>query len=53
MRSQWNLAAANPEDETKLILACGKNNNGRPFEEIGVLLDKKTGSIASTRTLMP
>jgi len=43
VRSQWNLAPADPEDETKLILACGKNNNGRPFEEIGVVLDEHTG----------
>jgi len=43
VRSQWNLAPADPEDETKLILACGKNNNGRPFEEIGIVLDEKTG----------
>lgn len=43
VRSQWNLAPADPDDETKLILACGKNNNGRPFEEIGVVLDESTG----------
>lgn len=43
VRSQWNLAPADPDDASKLILACGKNNNGRPFEEIGVHFDEETG----------
>ena len=43
VRSQWNLAAADPDDESKLILACGKNNNGKPFEEIGVVYDEEVG----------
>jgi hypothetical protein len=43
VRSQWNLAPADPDDESKLILACGKNNNGKPFEEIGVVYDEEVG----------
>jgi hypothetical protein len=43
VRSQWNLAPADPDDESKLILACGKNNNGKPFGEIGVVYDEGAG----------
>ena len=43
VRSQWNLAPADPDDESKLILACGKNNNGRPFGEIGVVYEEGSG----------
>lgn len=43
VRSQWNLAPADADDETRLILACGKNNNGRPFDEIGVVYDEESG----------
>jgi hypothetical protein len=43
VRSQWNLAPADPDDDTKLILACGKNNNGKPFGEIGVVYDEGAG----------
>jgi hypothetical protein len=43
VRSQWNLAPADPDDESKLILACGKNNNGKPFGEIGVVYDEEVG----------
>jgi hypothetical protein len=43
VRSQWNLAPADPDNESKLILACGKNNNGKPFGEIGVVYDEGFG----------
>lgn len=43
VRSQWNLAPADPDDENRLILACGKNNNGRTFGEIGVVYDEGEG----------
>jgi hypothetical protein len=43
VRSQWNLAPADPDDESRLILACGKNNNGKPFGEIGVVYDEVAG----------
>jgi hypothetical protein len=43
VRSQWNLAPADPDDESKLILPCGKNNNGKPFGEIGVVYDEEVG----------
>ena len=36
VRSQWNLGKVDPDDETLLVLACGKNNDGKHFEEIGV-----------------
>ncbi len=43
VRSQWNLAPADADDETRLILACGKNNNGKSFGEIGVVYDEGLG----------
>lgn len=43
VRSQWNLAPADPDDDSRLILACGKNNNGYQFEDIGVRFDKGLG----------
>lgn len=43
VRSQWNLAPADPDDETRLILACGKNNNGKPFPDRGVRFDDGAG----------
>ena len=33
-----------PDDESKLVLGCGKNNNGKPFEEIGVVYDEEVGA---------
>ena len=36
VRSQWNLGKVDPDDDNRLVLACGKNNDGAAFEEIGV-----------------
>lgn len=43
VRSQWNLAPADPDDPTRLLLACGKNNNGKQFEDTGLVFDEDTG----------
>lgn len=39
VRSQWNLGKVDPDDESRLVLACGKNNDGKPFDEIGILVE--------------
>jgi hypothetical protein len=38
VRSQINLARVDPEDDSRILVACGKNNNGRKFPPIGVVL---------------
>lgn len=38
VRAQINLARTDPEDHTRIIVACGKNNNGLPFRPFGVAL---------------
>ena len=40
-RSQFNIAVRDPEDDSKLIVACGKNNNGKSFPPIGVIFDEE------------
>lgn len=42
-RAQINLAPQDPDNPNLLIMACGKNNNGAHFPEIGLMLDEKTG----------
>lgn len=37
-RAQVNVAPADPEDTSQLVVACGKNSNGRPFPAFGVRL---------------
>lgn len=39
-RSQINIAPRDPEDQTKLLITCGKNNNGAFFPDIGVRFDE-------------
>lgn len=43
VRSQWNLAPVDPDSPDRLVLACGKNNNGREFPEFGIMLDDDRG----------
>ncbi|HWL51334.1 MAG TPA: AAA family ATPase [Chthoniobacteraceae bacterium] len=40
-RSQINIAPRDPDDNTKLLITCGKNNNGAPFPDIGVYFDEE------------
>jgi hypothetical protein len=42
VRSQINLMPGDPEDETKLVLACGKANNSTRFETRGLKMDPDT-----------
>jgi hypothetical protein len=41
-RSQMNIAPRDPEDNTKLLVVCGKNNNGAYFPDIGVKYDEES-----------
>lgn len=43
VRSQWNIGKADGDDESRLILACGKNNDGAHFPTIGVIFDEGLG----------
>jgi hypothetical protein len=38
VRSQINIAPLDPEDTDKLIVACGKCNNGKQFKPFGIVL---------------
>jgi hypothetical protein len=40
-RGQINIASAN-EDNSILVIACGKNNNGREFQKFAVRRDPET-----------
>ena len=40
-RSQFNFARRDPDDNTKLIMVAGKNNNGKEFEPIGVVFNQE------------
>lgn len=42
-RAQINLAPRTADDTDLLIMACGKNNNGKPFPEVGIKFDEKSG----------
>jgi hypothetical protein len=41
-RAQINVAVGDPEDPTKLVIACGKNNDGERFRTFGVTLEPAT-----------
>lgn len=41
-RSQINIAPADPEDPSRIILSCGKSNDSKPFDPVGLKLDEKT-----------
>jgi len=42
-RSQINIAPADPDEDTLLIVTCGKNNNGRMFEPIAIEFSESRG----------
>lgn len=41
-RCQINLAPGDAEDETRLVMACGKCNNGPKFKTRGLIFDPET-----------
>lgn len=41
-RGQINLAPGSPDDNDALVVACGKNSNGQPFEPFGARLNTGT-----------
>lgn len=41
-RAQINVAPASPDDNTRLVVACGKNSNGKEFAPFGVIMDEET-----------
>lgn len=42
-RSQINIAPRDPDNPNLLVMSCGKNNNGKHFDEIGVIFDEEMG----------
>jgi len=42
-RAQINMAPRSPDNPNLILLSCGKNNNGKPFPEIGVIFDEDAG----------
>jgi len=42
-RAQVNLAPQDPDNPRLMVMACGKNNNGAQFPEMGVMLDEEVG----------
>ncbi len=42
-RSQVNIVPRDPEDATKLLITCGKNNNGAHFPDIAAAFDEDAG----------
>lgn len=41
-RCQVNIAPADPEDPSRIVLSCGKSNDSRPFDPVGLKLDPDT-----------
>lgn len=41
-RAQINIAPASPDDNSRLVVSCGKNSNGREFKPFGIQLDPDT-----------
>lgn len=41
-RGQINIAPGDPDDSRKLMIACGKNSDGREFEPLGAILNTDT-----------
>ena len=42
-RAQINLAPQDPDNSALMVMACGKNNNGAHFPEMGLMFDEPTG----------
>jgi hypothetical protein len=41
-RSQINIAPADPEDPSRIVVSCGKSNDSRPFDPVGLRLNPET-----------
>jgi hypothetical protein len=41
-RAQVNISPRAADDPTRLIISCGKNNNGKPFPNLGVFFNENT-----------
>ncbi len=42
VRAQINLAQGDPADNSKILIACGKNSNGEEFKPIGAVLNRNS-----------
>ena len=42
VRSQINLAPADAEDTSRIVLSCGKSNDSKPFKPMGLRMDEAT-----------
>lgn len=41
-RSQINIAPADPEDSSRIVVSCGKSNDAKPFDPVGLKLSEET-----------
>jgi hypothetical protein len=41
-RSQINIAPADPEDTSRIVVSCGKSNDAKPFDPVGLKLCEET-----------
>lgn len=41
-RFQLNIAPADPEDASRIVISCGKSNDAKPFDPVGLKLDDTT-----------
>jgi len=41
-RCQINIAPADPEDNSRIVVSCGKYNDGKPFDPVGLKLNADT-----------
>ncbi|MDQ8184278.1 AAA family ATPase [Pelagicoccus sp. SDUM812002] len=41
-RAQINIAPADAEDPSRIIISCGKSNDAKPFDPVGLKLDDAT-----------
>lgn len=41
-RSQINIAPADPDDPSRIVVSCGKSNDARPFDPVGLRLNDES-----------
>ena len=41
-RSQINIAPADPDDHSRIVVSCGKSNDAKPFAPVGLKLNEDT-----------
>lgn len=41
-RSQINIAPADPDDPSRIVVSCGKSNDAKPFDPVGLVLEEET-----------